>query len=334
VTKRGVRAVIGLLVAGAVLGLPRAPGALADSVTDQKKTVDQQIGDLKDELEGASQDLVDAAVQLKKSQLQLAQARVVLAQAQAARAAAVKKDNELAARLAFAEAQLEKAQQEMDAEQAAEDSTRAALSQLARETYVGNRMSGLSVALEATSPEEFSERMAVAGVALRAQGGAIDRLSVVEADLRARGAKLDAIRVQVAELKRQSAIVVAQRQAAEQTATKAEGTVSALVADEARQLAVIQTKVAAEKQRLSSLEQEQAKLQAVLVARARAAAEAARRRHSSTGWVPPDPAHLPDAHRGGLGSALRNPGARCRRRRYRQRRAGRWLRQPGGDRPR
>jgi murein DD-endopeptidase MepM/ murein hydrolase activator NlpD len=287
VTKRGLRAVVGVLVAAAVLGLPPAPSALADSVTDKKRSVDQQIGDLKDVLEGASQDLVDAAVQLKKSQLKLAQARAVLAQARAARAAAVKKDEDLAAQLAFAQAQLAKAQQEMDAERAAEQSTRAALSQLARETYVGNRMSGLSVALEATSPEEFSERMAVAAVALRAQGGAIDRLSVVEADLRARGAKLDAIRVQVAELKRQSAIVVAQRQAAEQAASKAEATVSALVADEARQLAVIQTKVAAEKQRLSSLEAEQAKLQAVLIARARAAAEAARRRHDHGGWNPP-----------------------------------------------
>jgi murein DD-endopeptidase MepM/ murein hydrolase activator NlpD len=292
VAERLVRAVIGgfgvgVLMIGAVLAGPPSPSAHADPITDQKKAVDQQISQLQDELEGASQDLVDAAVALKKSQAQLVTARAELDRAQAARAEAVKQDQELAARLAFAQAQLDQAELEMTNQQVAEQSTRLSLGRLARETYVDGRVSGLSVALQATSPEEFSERMAVAGVALRAQGGALDRLSVVQADLRARGAKLDAIRAEVAELKRRSAVLVAQRIAAEQAADQAEATVTALVQDEARQLAVIQAKVAAEKQRLAGLEAEQAKLQAVLIARAKAAAEAARRRHASTGWNPP-----------------------------------------------
>jgi murein DD-endopeptidase MepM/ murein hydrolase activator NlpD len=282
-----LRALAGVLVLATLAGVPAAPTAIADDITDKKKSVDSQIAALKDELEGASADLVAAVVALQKSQAQLAKARTDLAAAQAARAAAVRKDQELAGRLAFAEAELAKAEQDMETEQAAEASTRLALGRLARETYVGGGLSGLSVALQATSPEQFTERMAVAGVALRAQGGAIDRLSVVEADLRARSAKLDAVRAQVAELKRQSEIVLAQRRAAEAAAAVAEAKVTALVALEKKQLAAIQVKIAGEKERLAGLQAEQAKLQAVLAARARAAAEAARRRHRQSGWNPP-----------------------------------------------
>jgi murein DD-endopeptidase MepM/ murein hydrolase activator NlpD len=162
-----------------------------------------------------------------------------------------------------------------------------ALGRLARETYVGNGLSGLSIALQATSPEQFTERMAVAGVAMQAQGGAIDRLSVVQAELRARGSKLDAIRAQVTELKRQSQRVVAQRRAAEIVAASAAAQVEVLVVQEKSQLATIATKLGAEQRRLAGLESEQTKLQVVLAARARAAADAAHRRRGVGGWEPP-----------------------------------------------
>jgi murein DD-endopeptidase MepM/ murein hydrolase activator NlpD len=277
----------GVLVAGALLGAPVAvPVSMADPVDDQKASVDKQVAALKDALEGASADLVDAAVALKTSQADLVGARAALVTAQAARAVAVAKDQELASQLEFAQAQLTQAEQDMAAQQSAADQTRAALGEIARETYVGNGLSGLSVALNATTPEQFSDRLALAGVALRAQGGAIDRLSVVQADLRARSAKLDAIRAQIAELKHRSEIVLAARVAAEQQAVAAQARVQQLIAQESRQVAVIQSKIAAEKARLSSLEAEQAKLQAVLIARAKADAEAARRRQGS-GWTPP-----------------------------------------------
>jgi murein DD-endopeptidase MepM/ murein hydrolase activator NlpD len=282
-----VRAIVGVLVAVAVVAVPGAsPAALADSVDDQKHSVDQQIAELKDELEGASDDLVAAAVVLKQLQTQLASARAALAAAQAAKAAAVRRDQELAQQLAYAQAQLDKAEQDLADQQVAEASTKATLGRIARDTYVDSGLSGLSVALQATTPEQFTEQIAVAGVALRAQGGVIDRLAVLQADLRARGAKLDAIRAQIAELKRQSAIVVAQRVAAEQAASAAEARVAGLVADEAKQVAAIQGKIEAEKARLGGLEAEQAKLQAILAARAAAAADAARRKHGGN-WTPP-----------------------------------------------
>jgi len=287
VAARGMRVVAGMLLAGALLVAPGAVGVgVADPVDDQKQGVDRQIADLKGSLEGASDDLVAAALALRQSQADLVDARAALATAQDARAVAVRKDHELAAQLEFAEAQLDQASQAIEQEQAAEAAGREALSQIARQAYVGNGLSGLSVALNATTPEQFSDRLAIAGVALRSQGGAINRLSVVQADLRARSTKLDAIRAEVAELKRQSEVVVAARTAAEQDAATAQAKVASLVTQQAGDVAAIQGKIAAEKQRLAQLEAEQAKLQAVLIARAKAAAEAARHRQGG-GWVPP-----------------------------------------------
>jgi murein DD-endopeptidase MepM/ murein hydrolase activator NlpD len=288
VPRTRLRVLLLAVLVGLLAGVVRTAPADADSVTDRKAGVDQQIADLREQLEGASADLVAAAVALKLSQVRLADAQAALATAQQARAVAVDADEALAARLAYAEAELDKAERQMQTEQDSEAATRVSIGRLARETYVANGAGGLSIALQATSPEEFTERMAVAGVALRAQGGTIDRLAVLEADLRARSSKLDAIRGQIADLKQQSEVVVAQRRAAEATAAAAAATVSALVAQEQAQVAVIQTKVAAEQERLSGLEAEQAKLQAVLAARAVAAREAAaRRRAAGKDWQPP-----------------------------------------------
>jgi len=289
VATRGLRAFAGALLAGALLVSPGAAAVgRADPVDDKKQSVDQQIADLKEQLEGASDALVTAAVALRTSQADLTDARAALASAQAARAAAAAKDRELASRLEFAQAQLDQAEAAIATQRAAEAAGRAALGEIAREAYVGNELSGLSVALNATTPDQFSDRLAIAGVALRSQGGAIDRLSVVQADLRARSAKLDAIHEQVADLKQQSEAVVAERTAAEQDAATAKAKVSDLVSKQAAQVATIQGQIAAEKDRLDALQAEQAKLQAVLIARAKAAAEAARkRRGNGTGWVPP-----------------------------------------------
>lgn len=288
--RRGSTVSAGLVILACVLGSslagPATPAA-ADPVSDQKRSVDSQIAEVKEELEGASEDLVTAAVGLKSLQAQLVTARTTLAAAQQARSEALRRDAELAARLTLAQAQLAKAERDIAAQREAEEQTRAALGRIAREAYAGNGLNGMSVALQATTPEQFTERMAVASAALRAQGGAIDRMAVVQAELRARLAKLDALRAQIVELKEQSALVVEQRKAAERAAVSAEAQVSALVADETAQVASIQGKIAAEKARLGALEAEQAKLQAVLVARAKAAREAAAKRRRTGTWTPP-----------------------------------------------
>jgi murein DD-endopeptidase MepM/ murein hydrolase activator NlpD len=149
---------------------------------------------------------------------------------------------------------------------------------MARDTYMGSGLSGLAVALGADSPDEFADRVALAGLALRSQGGIVDELAVQQAELTARSTKVQAVAQQVTELKRQSAAAVTARRAAERAAAVAAARTAALLTAQRAALRVARTKVTAEQARLRGLRSEQVKLQAMLAARARAAAEARRRR--------------------------------------------------------
>ncbi|MFZ0158760.1 MAG: peptidoglycan DD-metalloendopeptidase family protein [Kineosporiaceae bacterium] len=283
---RGRRLLAVLTAAGLLLGGPALialPTAGADSVNDRKKDLDQQIADLRDTLEGANADFVEAAVALKRAEGRLVVARATLATAQRQLAEATARDQQLSGQLAFAEAEERKAVRDLAAQGAAEEDTRRVLGQIARQAYTGTEVTALSIVLQAESPEQLTERLSYAGAALRAQNGAIDRLTVQQAEMRARGTRLAAVRAQIAELKRQSAIVVAQRTAAQDAAAAAEAEVTGLVTQQQQAVTTIQGKIADEKDRLDALSAEQAKLKAILVARARAAAEAARRRAGQKG---------------------------------------------------
>ena len=269
--------------ATAVAGAP----VRGDSVDRRKNDLDQQISDLRDDLEGTAADLVDAAVKLKSAESELVDVRARLAAAQAALAAAEKRDAKIAADLAYAQAEEEKAAKALDAQAKAQDEARARLGRLAREAYSGSGLTGLSIALQAQSPDQFAERMAVAGAALRSENSEVDRLSVVQAEMRARTAKLTALRARTAELKALSAQVVAEKQAAQESAAAAEAEQTRLVAQQSAALAVIKAKQGEEKRRLAKAQAESDRLSKILreraakAARERAAAE--RRRHSSGG---------------------------------------------------
>jgi murein DD-endopeptidase MepM/ murein hydrolase activator NlpD len=262
------------------------PG-LADSVTDRKKTLDQQIAQLRYQLEGTSKQFTEAAVTLRRSQAELVDVRARLAVARAALAKAQAHDAEVASQLAYARAQEAKTIGDLARRRAAQAELRSQLGLIAWETYVGSGdpgMTGLSVALQSDSPDQFAERLSLAGAALQSQTQAVNRLAVQQADLRARGEKLAAIRDQVAQLKLRSEAAVAARQSAQAEATEAESRQARLVADQTAALAVIKARSAAEKANLDQLAAEQNKLAAVLAARARAAAGA---RHAVLGPPPP-----------------------------------------------
>jgi murein DD-endopeptidase MepM/ murein hydrolase activator NlpD len=234
-------------------------------------------------LEGASKDVIAAAVAVRVAQQRLAAAQAASQAAQVALKAAVAHDLQVAADLAVAEAQQAKAERQLAAGRAQQEDTRSQLGRMARETYMGSGLSGLAVALGADSPDEFADRVALAGIALRSQGGVVDQLAVQQAELVARGAKVQAVADQVAELKRQSAAAVAARTAAQKAAAAAAARTAALLAAEQAALKVAQSKVAEEKARLASLQSEQSKLQAMLIARAKAQAEAEARRRRAGG---------------------------------------------------
>ncbi|HET9658230.1 MAG TPA: M23 family metallopeptidase [Kineosporiaceae bacterium] len=279
--------VVGTCLFGAVLA-GVGSSASADSVSDRKKTLDQQIAQLRDELEGTSQESADAAIALQRAQAQLVDVQAQLAAAQAAVAKAQAYDDAVASQLAYARAEEAKAITGLQEQQQAEQEIRDRLGLLARETYVNAGdpgLSGLSVALQATSADQFTERLSLASAALQSQNASVDRLAVQQADLRARQVKLSAIRSQVAQLKVQSEAAVSARQAAQAQAQDAEAQQAALVAEQTSALAKIKARQAVEQANLNQMLAEQNKLQVVLAARARAAAAA----HGGSVAAPPPP---------------------------------------------
>src|SRR4051794_4876105 len=189
----------------AILVASNTASASTDPLQNRKSSVDGQIDQLRETLEGASKDVVAAAVAVRTAQLQLAAAQAASRAAQAALAAAVARDQEVAGRLAVAEAEQAKAQRQVAAGLAAQADTRTQLGRMARDAYIASGLSGLSLALGADTPEAFTDRVALSGVALRSQGDALDQLAVQQADLRARTSKVEAVAEEVTVLKQQSA---------------------------------------------------------------------------------------------------------------------------------
>lgn len=280
---RTARAAAGLLLTGAVLapGLGvltyRAPVAVADDVKDRGDQLAAELAQLREDLEGTSDDLVEAAVRLRTAESRLGDARARLSTARAALEKANERDAELADRLAVAQAAVDKAQRELADRAAQERDTRDRLTGIAREAYVSSGMTGLSIALDAQSPEQFADRVAVAGNVLRVQSDVLDRLSVEQAETRAREAKFDAGRAQVAALKKQSEQIVQERRAATAAARSATVEIGNLVGERRSAVRVIAARKDSEQRRIDRLESEQAQLAEVLrrrAARARAAAAA------------------------------------------------------------
>jgi murein DD-endopeptidase MepM/ murein hydrolase activator NlpD len=271
VGQRALRRTLVVLTGCALVVAPLTSASVAgaDDVSDRKQSLDRQLDDLREDLEGTSQDLVDAAVKLRRSQAELSEATSALDGARSALDAAKARDAAIAARLQIARAAEEKAQRELDGRRDQEDATRARLGSIAREAYVSSGMSNLSIALNAQSPEQFADRVNVAGTALRTQNGAIERLQVQQAETRAREDKLSAARAEVADLKKQSEAVVEARRAAEEQAAQARSTIATATADRASAVRHISKRKSAEEARLDRMEAEQNRLADVLRARAR-----------------------------------------------------------------
>jgi murein DD-endopeptidase MepM/ murein hydrolase activator NlpD len=245
------------------------PAAQTGSAADRKQTLDRQLDELRETLEGTSKSLVDAAVNLKRAQSELVDANAELVAARVAVADATERDLVLAGRLAVAEAAAAKAGRELEARRSEEAGTRSQLGGLAREAYTSSGFSGLSIALDAQSPAQFADRADVAGTALRHQNGAIERLEVQQADTRARRTRLNAAEAEVAELKQQSELVLGRRRVAEAAAATAAAEVKQLVALKARSVKTIAARKSAEQKRVKAMQHQQDALAKLLRKRAR-----------------------------------------------------------------
>jgi murein DD-endopeptidase MepM/ murein hydrolase activator NlpD len=266
---------VGIAVACS-LGL--APASTADTRSDKKK-LDAEIAQLRNQLEDTSKDLANAFIELKRTKAELPGAQQALAVADAAQAVADRHNDEVATALAIAEANEAKAADELA--QNARDTQEAEdeLGNMARDAYQQGGVSGLSIALEATSPEDFTNRMVMMDTVMRVRGATLRGLDTMRAEGKAVQAHLVAVRQQVAQLKVQAEAALAQATTAREIAAAAKTKLDLLYAVEIRYTATVAAKKATEITNINKMQAQSNALQRVLAARAKAArAKAARER--------------------------------------------------------
>lgn len=246
------RALSALLTLALLTGLAAAP-AMADSTTQKKRQVDAAIAQLKTSLGETSAQLSAAVVALATAKASLAAAQAGVNAARAALAAAQVRDDALVAKLAAAVADEARAQQQMDAINAKIASTQITVDVIANAAYRsgGGDFGQLAVALQASSPQQFTDRIVLYQTAMQASDGVVRELRVSKALQRQVEATLAAKRAQVADMRAQSAALVKQKAALALQAQQAQARVAALVTAREKAIADVAAQKKAEQVRLA-----------------------------------------------------------------------------------
>lgn len=275
---------LGLVLAAAVnLGLV---GVSSADTGGEKKQVDAGIAKLRGQLEDTSRSLIEAVVQLQVTTAELPGARQVLAAATTAQGLADRHNEAVATALALAQASAAKAGDELARNTLESQQVQDQIGNLARDEYQQGGVSGLSIALEASSPDDFTNRMITMDTIMRIRDATLRDLDTMLAEGRAVRAHLVAVGQQVAALKVQAEAALAQATAARDTAAAAKTRLDRLYAAQARYAAGVAAKKAAELSKLKKMQARSETLRRILAARAaaaRAAARAARQRGLGNG---------------------------------------------------
>ena len=309
--RRRLRGAVALALAGALLGGPALADDLHD-IRDRIRKVEQQqdrtkddrsaardkAGELGDELEHTSAELVAADKKLKETTAKVAEARIALSEAEADLADAEAEARRIETELAVARANEAQIEESLAANEDAQEQSRSTIGAIARDSYKQGGLGSLATTLELLSGESDAvERMAMARTVLRVQDQQILALSVQQAQAVAEQDRLAGVRQDIDYLlARAEANVVAKeqaRQAAEEAKTALETLEAQQAEDKAaleKEKAKVEKALAAEQERADDLTAELRRLaskkhglkaeeQAELdrIAKEKAAAEARRR---------------------------------------------------------
>jgi len=259
---------------GAALSLGLVPVSLADTTGDKQK-IDANIAQLSTAIEGTSQDLAKAVLELQRTRAELPRAQRALKGAQAAQVVAGRDNRELGTELAVAEANAAKSADALA--QTARDSqaVQDQLVNMVRDDYQQGAVSGLSIALEATSPQDLTDRLVMMDTVMRVRSATLRGLDTQRAQDQAEESHLVAIRLQMAVLWVRAEAAVAQAAAAAKTAAAAKSRLDLLYAGQREYEATVAAKKAAEMTNLAKMQAVSDSLTKQLAARAMAARRAA-----------------------------------------------------------
>ena len=256
-----------------VIGAP----AHAD-LDDDRQRVDREIAQQHAALEGVNAELAQAYLALQRTRAQVPAAQAALAIAQASARAAAARHDAVAAQLRVAQANESRAAEQQLSTTARIEATQRAIDAFAADLFQGGGGgSQLSVALGATSPDDFAARIVLADTISSMTGHALDDLAAARAEASATQSYLAAVRAEVAELKRQAEVALAQARTAQAQAQAAKDAVDALERRQSALAADVESRKASHEAELAQLEAEQAQIRAALVEQARRAREEAAR---------------------------------------------------------
>ncbi len=268
----GTRVGVAGLVALSVVGALSSPMAAADTV-DDKKAADAAVSDLHDALEETSAELSKAYLALEQTRAQLPAARTRLAAAQNSARAATQRHAEASAALGVAEANAARAQESITRTTVTREHTQRTLDAFAADLFQGGSVGQLSVALGATSADDFATRLVLADTVTSLTNQALNDLAAAKADANANQAYLDAVQVEVADLKRQAQEALTAAESARKEAEVSKTALDTLVTQQAGFAADIEGRKAQELAELAEAEAEQKRLQDLLIEQARIARE-------------------------------------------------------------
>ncbi len=268
---------VGAAPAGAAaVSAPAAPAA--GDPNQAKKKVDKEVEALKNQLEDTSASLQDAYLALSRTQAALPAAQQVLDRATAAMSAADAHNDDMAVQLEVAKANQARAVEDLGKTRKDLTDTRTRVARFASQLYQDQGMGQLSVALSATTPDDFADRIAMTDTVMDVQNQSLSRLATARAAATAQEAHIVALKNEVAAAKKAAEVALAKAATARANAASAKTKLDALAVQQASQSKALEAQKVNEKKQLETAKKEQANLQRILVARAKAAKAAAARR--------------------------------------------------------
>jgi murein DD-endopeptidase MepM/ murein hydrolase activator NlpD len=273
--------VLGVVLASA-LSLGLVALSSADTVGDKKK-LDAGIAQMRAELGDTSQNLAQAFVKLQLTRAELPGARRALTAAVAAVGVADRRNEVVASALGLARANAAKASDALAQNARDSQQVQDQVANLAVDDYEQGGISVLSVALQASSPEDFTNRLSMMDTVMGVRDATLRVLDTMLAQGQAVRAHLVAVRQQVAVLKVQAEADLVQASAARQTVAAANTTLDLLFAAQTRYAATVAAKKDTEITNLGTMQAQSDALTRILAARAQAAREAAARAGHQSG---------------------------------------------------
>lgn len=282
---RRARALLAALLA-LLLGVGVAAPAGAETDVQRKKRIDAAIERIQADLSDTSRALADAVVALERAQLALPGAQQKVTQAETQLASAERRDQALAAHLALAQAEQDKATRQVADVTGQIEGEQNSIGALANATYRQGSLGQLAVALQADSPDDFADRLVLVQTVMRSGDEAVHKLDVAKADLRNVEATLAAKREQVAVVREQARAVVEEKRQLTAQARAARDEVSRLVATRAAAARKVAQEKAGESARLAQAQAESLQLADHIAAAIRLAQERASRGSGRVALVP------------------------------------------------